>query len=174
MQRLQTPFACRPWQRNRCGKVSEWNASEAVQGNVQISPLPGAAAIALGGSQVAEAGCAASDPGFMAEDDGHSIVLGASDLGFTPTRGTTRVSVLDEQMRCPDLALLLALAVRSQAGRAVVGAHVMLEGLAVGARWRLPSALLGRGVEVVGKVLGVGVSNLPAAGKTGSLETWAC
>ena len=144
------------------------------QRDIQITPLPGAAAITLGGSQVAKAGCAASDPGFMAEDDGHSIVLGASDLGLTPTRGTARVSVLDEQMRCANLSLLLSLAVGSQTGRAVVGAHVMLEGLAVGAGRRLPSALLGRRVEIVGEVLGVGVSNLPAAGKTGSLERCAC
>lgn len=106
----------------------------------------------------------------MAEDDGHSIVLGAGDLGLAPTRGAARVLVLDEQMRGADLALLLALAVGSQTSRAVVGAHVMLQSLAVGAGRRLPSALLGRGVEIVGKVLGVGVSNLPAAGKTGSLE----
>lgn len=106
----------------------------------------------------------------MTEDDGHSLVLGASNLGLTPTRGTARVFVLDEQMRGADLALLLALAVGSQASRAVVGAHVMLQRLAVSAGRRLPSALLGRRVEIVGKVLGVGVSNLPAAGKTGSLE----
>ena len=143
-----------------------------MQRNIQISSLPGAAAIALGGSEVAKAGCAASDSGFMAEDDGHGIVFGASDLGLAPTRGTARVSVLDKQMRRADLALLLALTVGSQAGRAVVGAHVMLEGLAIGAGWRLPSALLGRGVEIVGKVLGVGVSNFPAARKTGSLERW--
>lgn len=105
----------------------------------------------------------------MAEDDGHSIVLGASDLGLAPTRGTARVFVLDEQMRGADLAFLLALAVGSQTSRAVVGAHVMLQSLAIGTGRRLPSALFGRGVEIVGKVLGVGVSNLPAAGKTGSL-----
>jgi hypothetical protein len=154
--------------------VSGWDASKTMQRDIQVASLPGAAAIALGGSQVAKAGCAASDPGFMAEDNGHGIVLGAGDLGLAPTRGTARVSVLDEQMRCADLALLLALAVGSQAGRAVVGAHVMLEGLAIGAGRRLPSALLGRGVEIVGKVLGVGVSNLPAARKTGSLESWSC
>jgi len=142
----------------------------ALGKETEIASLPRAAAIALSGSEITKAGCAASDSGFVAEDDGHGIILGASDLGLAPTRGTTRVSVLDKQMRCADLALLLALAVGSQAGRAVVGAHVMLEGLAIGAGWRLPSALLGRGVEIVGKVLGVGVSNLPAARKTGSLE----
>ena len=56
----------------------------------------------------------------------------------------------------------------------MVGAHIMLQSLAVGAGRRFPSALLGGRVEIVGKVLGVGVSNLPAAGKTGSLETWVC
>lgn len=150
--------------------VSGCDMSKMMQKNIQIASLPRAAAITFGGSQVTKAGCAASDSGFVAEDDGHGIVLGASDLGLTPTRGTTRVSVLDEQMRSANLALLLALAVGSQAGRAVVGAHVMLESLAIGAGRRLPSALLGRGVEIVGKVLGVGVSNLPAARKTGSLE----
>ena len=52
----------------------------------------------------------------------------------------------------------------------MVGAHIMLQSLAVGAGRRFPSALLGGRVEIVGKVLGVGVSNLPAAGKTGSLR----
>jgi hypothetical protein len=153
--------------------VSGCDTSKMMQKNIQIASLPRAAAITLGGSKVTKAGCAASDSGFVAEDDGHGIVLGASDLGLTPTRGTPRVSVLDKQMRCANLALLLALAVGSQASRAVVGAHVMLEGLAIGAGRRLPSALLGRGVEIVRKVLGVGVSNLPAARKTGSLERQA-
>lgn len=106
----------------------------------------------------------------MAQYNGHGVVLGASDLGLTPTRGTARVSVLDEQMRGADLALLLALAVGSQTGGAVVGAHVMLERLAIGAGGGLPSALLGRGIEVIREVLGVGVSNLPSAGETGSLK----
>lgn len=141
-----------------------------TQGDIQVTSLSRAATVALSSSQVAKTGCAASDSGLMAEDDGHSIVLGASDLGLTPTRGTARVFVLDEQMRGADLAFLLALAVGSQTGRAVVGAHVMLQSLAIGTGRRLPSALLGRGVEIVGKVLGVGVSNLPAAGKTGSLK----
>lgn len=144
--------------------------SKETQRDSQIASLSGAAAITLGGSQVTKTGCAASDSGFMAEDDGHSLILGASDLSLAPTRGTARVFVLDEQVRGADLAFLLALAVGSQTSRAVVGAHVMLQRLAVGAGGGLPSALLGRGVEIVGKVLGVGVSNLPAAGKTGSLE----
>ena len=73
-------------------------------------------------------------------------------------------------MRDADFAFLLTLAVRSQAGGAVVGAHVVLEGLAVGAGGRLPSALLGRGIEIIREILGVGVSDLPAARKTCSLR----
>lgn len=78
--------------------------------------------------------------------------------------------MLDEQMRGADLAFLLTLAVGSQTGGAVVGAHVVFERLAVGTGRRLPSALLGRGIEIVRKVLGVGVSDLPAARKTCSLK----
>lgn len=48
---------------------------------------------------------------------------------------------------------------------AVVGGHVDLELLRVGARGGLPAGVLLVGVEVVGEVLGVGVSNLPAGGK---------
>lgn len=54
---------------------------------------------------------------------------------------------------------------------AVVGSHIMLKLLGIGAGGRFPSRELLGGVEVVGEVLGVGVSDLPSRRKTGvSLE----
>lgn len=66
-------------------------------------------------------------------------------------------------MRTANLALLCARTIRSQVGGAVICTHVMLEGLAISSRWGFPPALLGGGIEVVGEVLGVRVSDLPAA-----------
>ena len=53
------------------------------------------------------------------------------------------------------------------AGRVVMKGHVDLEFLRIGARGRFPAGFLGMLVEVVGKVFGVGVSNLPAGRETG-------
>lgn len=53
----------------------------------------------------------------------------------------------------------------------MVGGHVELELLAVGAGGGFPARGAVDGVEVVGEVLGVGVANLPAGRETGfSLE----
>lgn len=46
-----------------------------------------------------------------------------------------------------------------------MGSHVLLELLRVSARRRLPSRVLGGGVEVVGQVLAVGAADLPALGQ---------
>lgn len=52
----------------------------------------------------------------------------------------------------------------------MVGAHVVFQRFAVGAAGRFPSALFGGRVEIVGQVFGVGVSDLPAARQTCSLQ----
>ena len=53
--------------------------------------------------------------------------------------------------------------ITSEVGRMVL-AHVVLERLAVRLCWRLPFRFLGAGVEVVGEVFAVGMSDL--------LELW--
>lgn len=75
--------------------------------------------------------------------------------------------MLDEQVGGADLALGDARDGAVAGARAVVGSHVVLELLAVGAGGRLPAGDLVDRVEVVGKVLGVRVANLPVRGKTG-------
>lgn len=107
----------------------------------------------------------------MAENDAHSLIFCPRDLGFSPTRRAPRIFVLHEKMRASNLALLCASTIGSQVGGAVVGTHVVLEGLAICARGRFPSAFFGGGIEVVRKILGVGVSDLPAAWKSGSLTS---
>lgn len=79
--------------------------------------------------------------------------------------------MLDEKMGSSDLALGDTGNGTGTRTSAVVGGHVVLELFGVGAGGGFPSRqLLGR-VEVVGEVLGVGVSDLPARRKTGvSLE----
>lgn len=75
--------------------------------------------------------------------------------------------MLDEQMSSTDLTLGHAGDGAVAGSGAVVGGHVVLELLAVGAGGRLPAGDLVDRVEVVGKVLGVGVANLPVRRKTG-------
>jgi hypothetical protein len=79
--------------------------------------------------------------------------------------------MLDQEMSGADLAIVRRAAIRS-AGigsdlrRAMMLGHVCLELLRVGS-WRgLPSRRLLRLVKVVGEVLGIGVSNLPAGGQS--------
>lgn len=48
----------------------------------------------------------------------------------------------------------------------MVGGHVVLQLLRVGAGGGFPAGDLVGGVEVVGQVLGVGVADLPAGGET--------
>jgi hypothetical protein len=69
---------------------------------------------------------------------------------LSPARRAPAVSVLDKQMRCAYLALRNGHTLGSWGGGgAVVGCHVVLQLLGVGACWRLPARdLLGR-IEVV-------------------------
>jgi hypothetical protein len=75
--------------------------------------------------------------------------------------------MLDEKMGSTDLALGNTRDSTRARTSTVVSRHVMLELLGVGAGGGFPSRqLLGR-VEVVGEVLGVGVTDLPTRRKTG-------
>lgn len=70
--------------------------------------------------------------------------------------------MLDKQMCGPDLAIQIGLvghAILSEVS-GVVLAHIVFQSLAVCIRRRLPSRLFGARVEVVRKVLAVGVPDL--------------
>jgi hypothetical protein len=73
--------------------------------------------------------------------------------------------MLHEQVAAADLALSLSTDVILGCCR-VVSCHVFLECLGIGVRRRFPARFLGRGVEIVGQVLGVRVTNLPARWKS--------
>ena len=52
--------------------------------DLQITSLSGRTAVALGHSKVSKTGLATLDLALVVADDVHSVVLGASDLGFPP------------------------------------------------------------------------------------------
>jgi hypothetical protein len=104
---------------------------------------------------------------FMAPKDLDRFLLRSGDLRLLPAAWSPTVSVLDQEVTATDLALTLAWAIRPSGGGAVVVCHVDLQQLGVCAGGGLPSGLLGRRIEVVRKVLGVGMANLPSCRKTG-------
>ena len=79
--------------------------------------------------------------------------------------------MLDEQVRGADLALfalLLLLELRRRIrGRGVVRRHVGFNFIWVCSCGWLPARFFGAGVEVVGEVFGIGVSDFPLGGETG-------
>lgn len=75
--------------------------------------------------------------------------------------------MLDEKVGGANLALGDTRNGARTGARAVVGSHVVLELLGIGACGGLPSRDLVGGVEVVGEVLGVGVAHFPSGRKTG-------
>lgn len=90
---------------------------------------------------------------------------------LAPTGSSTRIFVLDEQVGSSDLSTIS----RASIGTAGIGpdlwsrvvlCHVGLELLSVGSRGWFPSRQFLAFVEVVGEVLGVGVSNFPSSGET--------
>lgn len=123
--------------------------------NLQVTSFSRATAVAFSGGQVTQACSTASDPCLVAQYDAHGLLFCSRDLRFSPTRWTSRILVLYEQMRGANPAFLRARAIGPQVCGTVVCAHVVFESLAISARWRLPPAFLGRSIEVVGKVLGV-------------------
>ena len=74
--------------------------------------------------------------------------------------------MLDKQVGGTDLALGDAGHGALPGAGGVVGGHVVLELLGVGAGGGFPAGDLVVGVEVVREVLGVGVAHFPAGGKT--------
>ena len=102
----------------------------------------------------------------MALEDLNGFLLGPSDLRLAPATGASAVPVLHEQMAAADLPLIVAYTIRPICRAAVVVGHVDLQGFGVRAGGWLPARLLDRRVEVVRKVLGVGVADLPSGWKT--------
>lgn len=101
----------------------------------------------------------------MALQDLNGLLLGASDLSLPPAAGATAVAVLDEQVAAANLTLALPTGLGASCG-GVVRRHVVLQLLGISIRRRFPARLLSGGVEVVGKVLGVRMTNFPASGKS--------
>lgn len=83
--------------------------------------------------------------------------------------------MLDEEVVRPNLSRLEA-AVSGWASRFidaradVLGGHVLFELIGVGSSRGNPVRDFVNGIEVVRKILGIGVANLPIRGKTGSLQ----
>jgi len=73
--------------------------------NLQVTSLPRTAAVTLCRGQVAQTRSPTPDPRLVRKNDSHGIVLGPLDLGLSPARGSSRVSVLDQQVRGSYLAL---------------------------------------------------------------------
>ena len=94
-----------------------------------------------------------------------SLFLGACDVLLFPAGWPTAVFVFDEEMSCTNLALT-GRAVHPSRGCAVMLGHVDLELLGVGVLRRLPSRLVGLGVEVVWQVLRIRMSYLPVGRET--------
>lgn len=69
-------------------------------------------------------------------------------------------------MAATNLAIALAGALNTTSWGAVVESHVHLELFGIGIRGWFPAGFLSCGVEVVRKVLGVRVTNLPSCWKT--------
>lgn len=90
---------------------------------------------------------------------------------LAPARGPPGVAMLDEQVGGANLALGDARGGAGTGAGRVVGGHVVLELLGVGAGGGLPAGDLVVGVEVVREVFGVGVADLPPGGET-SVSLW--
>lgn len=121
----------------------------------------------------------------MLLDDLPSLVLGARNLRLchtsvrrpkhgsvqktylSPAARPTALSVLDQQMRSPDLPIVASSSTLWLRASAMVDSHVVLELLDIGTGRGLPSRLAVGGVEVVREVLGVGVADFPALGQAG-------
>lgn len=86
---------------------------------------------------------------------------------LTPAAGSAAITVLDEKMGSADLVLWDAGDGTRACPSAVVSSHVVLELLGVGAGWGFPSRDLVDRVEVVGEVLGVGVTDFPVGRQPG-------
>lgn len=101
----------------------------------------------------------------MTLQDLNCFLLGTSNIGLPPAAGATAVAVLDEQVAAADFAFALARGLGAGSG-GVVLRHVDFKLLGIGIGRRFPAGFFCVGVEVVGKVLGVRMTNFPSVGET--------
>ena len=135
--------------------------------NLQITLLPRTAAVTLARRQIPQPNLPGLDPFLVPAQDIQGLLLGPSDLGLLPTARPAAVAVLDEQMGRSDLAVLGGARDGRVGRRAVVRGHVGFDLVGVGAGRGFPAGFLGRGVEVVREVFGVGVPDLPLGREAG-------
>lgn len=160
----------------------------------QVSHLARGAAVGLGDGEVGEGGLAGTDLLLVLEDDGHGLVLCALDLSLrhlsiralnlsctkkrdscmsrdisnrtylSPTAWSSRILVLNQQMRRSNLPLMTIrlLRLRLNLACAMMSRHIHLQLLSISARRWLPAGDLLSSIEVVWEVLGGAVADLPA------------
>jgi hypothetical protein len=153
--------------------ILERRLHDSLRESPEVAILVGRAAIRLRLRQLLQGYFATPDPSLMLLDDVHRFSLGTCDLSLFPAAGSTGLVVLDEKVVRPDLSRLEA-AVSCRASRFidartdVLRGHILFELIGVGSGRGNPVRDLFDGIEVVRKVLGIGVANLPVGGKTGS------
>ena len=135
--------------------------------NLQISLLPRTTAVTLTRSQVSQSNLPTLNPLLVTPQDLQGLVLGPPNLGLLPAARPPAIAMLDEQMGGSDLPILGGAGGGRVGGGAVVEGHVGLYLVRVGTGRGFPAGFLGGGVEVVGQVLGVGVSDFPLGGEPG-------
>lgn len=138
--------------------------------HLQIATLPCAAAVRLRGSKLRQRLAARArfellDLCQIVVDHLICLFLCASDVGLPPASWAPAFAVLHEKMSNPDLVPRMCKVGRRDAFGAMMLRHIFFELLGIGTRGRLPSRVLGLGVEVVGEVLRVGAADLPALGQ---------
>jgi hypothetical protein len=116
--------------------------------NIQVTLLPGAAAIRLGDGNVTQSCFSRLDTPLMTFEDLNCFLLGAGNLGLTPAARATAVTVLHEQVATADLSLSLSTNIVVGRSR-VMSRHVLFKGFGIRIRRWFPTRLLGRGVEIV-------------------------
>ena len=145
----------------------------AEQDDLQIPSLPSATAIAFCHCQIAKASAPIPYCIFVCHDGIPSLFLAPCNVRLPPAGWSSTISVLHQQVCGSNLAFVGAICTiggcsvrrRSDAGRTMVLAHVELELFRISTRGRFPSRFLGLRMEIIGEVLGVGVTDLPSRGK---------
>lgn len=180
MTPLRTPSAYRRGRKSPC-HVSAFNhdcrrhTGVRLWQHSQVASLACAAAVRLGGCQLRErlgfsaviwsGALVCLDLSLIALDQRARLLFGPGDVRLPPAGRSPAVPVLDKQVSCADLVARVGVVGGRDALGAVVGSHVLLELVRVSARRRLPSRVLGGGVEVVGQVFAVRAADLPALGQ---------
>lgn len=102
----------------------------------------------------------------MRLDDVHCFVFGTYDFGLSPATRASAILVLHQQVGGANLALWYPGDSAGARTRTMMGTHVGLELLSVGALRGFPAGHLLDRVEVVREVFRVGVADFPVRRKT--------